>query len=190
MMKKSTILLVIFTLLIGFANKSNAQISKMANYVFAADSVAGFDEIAASAAAMSESMYGEEYKVFMYRMKRDFIKQKYHLQTAVARPNNTLFQNTIPVEGRVYAVGACNNEDFESAAATILAPNPVPGWIAQSGTNGNSCSPPTINGTQFYTVCVGSMVDEKSGVLMSSYFDASTNTVPAGNAFIDRKSVV
>jgi hypothetical protein len=183
MTQKSRILIVLSTLLIAFVNKSNAQVSKMANYIFAADSVYGFDETAASAAALSESMYGLEYKVYMYRMKREFIKQKYHIQTATVKPN-TLFQNPVPVNGRAYAVGACNNEDFESAAATILAPNPVPGWNAQSGDNQNSCNPPNITGAQFYTVVVGSMLDEKTGVLVSSYFDAGTNSVPAGNAFI------
>ncbi len=174
-------LALLFALFVLFANKGSAQVQTMMNYVFSADSVNGFDEQAASVAALADNCFGKEYKVFMYRAKRDFIKQKYNLKSEPAIPV-TLYQNQV-VQNRVAMVGACNNEDFELAGAQIVAPGPVQGWLAQSGTNNNSCNPPQITGNANYTVFVAPTVDTRIGQV-SSYFDAGTNATPAGNCFI------
>jgi gliding motility-associated-like protein len=178
-------LIAVFAFVGAFITKSNAQIEVMQNYIFASDSIKGFDESAASAAAFAGNFYGNEYKVFMYKEKRAFIKQKYNLFTPSAQVT-TLFQNPV-ASAVVMPGGACNNEDFELAAggSNIVAPAAVQGWTLQSGSNPSSCSPPNLSAVNFYTVFTGQVSDTKvGGGQVASYFDASTGTVPSGTCFI------
>ncbi len=180
-LKITAILLLMLSI---FASKSSAQIEIMQNYVFASDSIDGFEEEAASKAALSGSYFGSEYKVFMYQAKRDYVKQKYHLKTASNEPM-TLFQNMQVAKGMAIG-GSCNNEDFELAAggSAIVAPGAVQGWTIASGSNANSCNPPALTGVNFYTVYTSPVVDPKIPTPVSSYFDAGLSTTPSGSCFI------
>ena len=180
--------IALLLLSVSFLHKAKAQINVMENYVFVNDSMAGFDETAASVGALTNACYGREYKVFIYRAKRNYIKQKYNLKSAsVAQQTLFLTQLASKTATDLAAPpgGACNNEDFELATggANILAPGAVQGWIVQSGNNNNSCLPPTINGSNNYTVFTSATIDPKIGSV-SSYFDASASTVPSGSSFI------
>ncbi len=174
-------MIAVLLVLIALASSSDAQIEIMSSYVFPQDSVAGFDEQSASLEARAENFYGLEYKVFIYRSKRAFIKQKYQLKITNPR---TLFQS-VPFS-RLTTVngGECNNEDFELATSNIVAPNSVQGWSVQSGNSSNSCNPPNLNAVNLYTVYFGTISDTRMPGTISSYFDASSNTTPSGNAFI------
>ncbi|MES2681299.1 MAG: gliding motility-associated C-terminal domain-containing protein [Bacteroidota bacterium] len=188
MRQKLRISAVFFALFMIFATKSSGQaeklyIERIASYVFASDSVSGFDNVAASAGALANGCYGFEYKVFMYKAQRTYIKQKYNLITPSVPL--TLFQNQNVA--RTMAIGGtCDNEDFELASSGpgIVAPGAVQGWTVVSGQNGNSCQPFTPNAFNNYTVYVGSLIDPKIPVPISSYFDAATAVTPAGNCFI------
>ncbi len=178
------IVIAAFVFLTAFVTKTNAQnarLEAMANYIFAIDSIAGFDEQAATAGALTDGFYGKEFKVYMYRTKREYVKQRYQLKTL---PPVTLFQNSIASRPPAVPGGACNNEDFELATTNIVAPNTVQGWTLQSGSNNNSCQQPVLNANNLYTVYTAPIVDSRIPGTISSYFDASTNTTPAGNAFI------
>ncbi|HOZ87390.1 MAG TPA: hypothetical protein PL029_06515, partial [Bacteroidia bacterium] len=165
-----------------FPGELLAQSDIRASYIFSADSVSGFDETNSSMEALAHGCFGAEYKAFLYIQKRNFIKQKYNLQPTLVTPL-TLFQNQQAL--RTTAIGgACDNEDFELATTQINAPGLVQGWTVQSGNNPNSCAPPNLTGTGFYTVFVGPTIDPKLGFQVSSYFDAGTNVVQAGSAFI------
>jgi len=188
MRQKLRISAIFFVLMMVLAKKSSGQAEKMyiervASYVFANDSVAGFDDVAASAGALANGCYGFEYKVFMYKAKRDYVKQKYNLR-APAVPL-TLFQNRT-VERTMAIGGTCDNEDFELAASGtgIVTPGAVQGWTIVSGTNNNSCQPFTPTGVNHYTVYVGALIDPKIPTPVTSYFDAASNVTPAGNCFI------
>jgi gliding motility-associated-like protein len=171
----------VFALVTMLCLNVSAQIERKMNYIFTQDSVAGFDENAASAAAFSNACYGKEYKVFMYNAKRSFIKQKYNLKTPAPV---TLFQNPIQARPPLLVGGACDNEDFELATANIIAPSAVQGWTLQSGTNNNSCQAPALTSNNLYTVYTAPIVDSRIPGTVSSYFDAGSSTVPSGNCFI------
>jgi len=173
--------IAVLALIAAFDKSASAQVDVMANYIYTQDSIAGFDEEAASAGALADGFYGKEFKVFMYMTKRTFVKQKYKLKTL---PPKTLFQNLPLQRPSVLPGGACNNEDFELATANIPAPNAVQGWTLQSGTNPNSCNQPNLNAVNLYTVYTSAVTDSRIPGTISSYFDASSNNVPAGNAFI------
>jgi gliding motility-associated-like protein len=181
---------VLLLLLVSFVNKTKAQLNVIENYVFVNDSVAGFDEAAASVGALANACYGREYKVFMYRAKRNYIKQKYNLKSAQIVPQ-TLFLNPLASKTATDLAappgGACNNEDFELAAGgpNIVGPGAVTGWTVQSGTNNNSCAPPTINGNINYTVFTAPIVDILiNNLTVASYFNSSSVTLPSGSCFI------
>ncbi len=180
-MKPSLIIIIaVFFAAVLIPSKSRAQSDVRTRYIFSSDSVSGFNETDAALDAVARGCFGEEYKAFLYIQKRNYIKQKYHLRD---KPQTTLFQNALPLRTAALA-GACDNEDFELAAGQIVSPGLVQGWTVQSGNNPNSCAPPALTGTGFYTVFAGPTVDPKLGIQISSYFDAGTNAVPAGNAFI------
>ena len=183
MTKNGKISIALFALFALFATKGNAQMERIRNYVFANDSVAGFDEQAASVAALANASYGNEFKVFMYHAKRNYIKQKYNLKTPPLEPV-TLFNNQESFKTTAIG-GACDNEDFELATVQINAPNAVQGWLVQSGNNsGLGCNPIPMTNNLNYTVYVNPIIDPVSGLVVSSYFNSATNVQPSGNAFI------
>ncbi|MCX8144102.1 MAG: gliding motility-associated C-terminal domain-containing protein [Bacteroidia bacterium] len=129
-------LLLIIVLLSSLVLKSQRDyIQRIANYKFSQDSLLGFDEQAASQEALRTNCFGDEYKVFMYYAKRDFIKQKYNLHN---EENNDVFEISMTWKG--YGNGEnpvptgtpCVNEDFETGTLT--------GWTNTTGNNSNSCT--------------------------------------------------
>ncbi|MBA2612021.1 MAG: gliding motility-associated C-terminal domain-containing protein [Bacteroidetes bacterium] len=178
------IFVILWAIIALNVNKSEAQVDLKASYIFTGDSVSGFDEPSVSAAALSNGCYGKEFKVFVYNQKRIFIKQKYKLKTTSLK-NLTLFQNLNSFKtSSLPAGGACNNEDFELAAAQINAPGAVQGWSLQSGSYNGGCNPPGFFATNNYTVFNAATIDPKIPGQVSSYFDAQVNTAPAGNCFL------
>ena len=79
MRSKTKIKIILLAFMAMFAFKSVGQVDERASYIFSGDSIAGFDEAGNSAIALSERLYGIEYKFFMYNQKRAFVKQKYNL---------------------------------------------------------------------------------------------------------------
>ena len=134
---------------------------KYLNYIFPADSLNGFDEIAASQLALQRYFFGKEYKVFMYKMKRDFINTKYGYSPAPSfggTPHNG--NNHNPGPNALMGL-PCNNEGFESSAnstSTVVGVgtvgNTLLGWTVTQGQNAGingSCTMagccPTIGST-------------------------------------------
>ncbi|MBK9284860.1 MAG: gliding motility-associated C-terminal domain-containing protein [Sphingobacteriaceae bacterium] len=136
-MKKNTkiiaILFAIITLAISdlsaqVPNKVFANFCK--NYNFGIDSLNGFDEQSASAAAISEGFTGEEFPVKMWQLKREFVNSKYGLWPQVSK--KTAIQNFN--FGNNVVVPACTNEDFEaSTPAPLTGINQIAGWSITSG---------------------------------------------------------
>lgn len=117
-------------------------------YVFSADSLIGFDENSAKQGAFNAMAYGDEYKVYMYAAKRNFIDAKYKLIKPVkeaqyiSNPNNSVAKYN-PALPSILAAN-CQNEDFEEGSqtfptppATITVPsaNAVNGWTINGGSN-------------------------------------------------------
>lgn len=98
--------------------------------IFDKDSLSGFDETSARAAALSEGYYGSEFKIKMYRQKRDYIVGKYSLYRApVVNNTDAYLQATRPA-----AVPGCMNEDFEaSSAGQVATTNQINGWTITGG---------------------------------------------------------
>lgn len=166
-----------------FSNKQFSQISVKESYIFTTDSILGFDESAASAGALANGCYGNEFKVFLYNQKRIYVKNKYQLVTANVKKR--MFDPGISAS-RVLLTpgGSCNNEDFETVVSQINAPAAVQGWSLQSGSNSGSCIYPSMTANNNYTVFSSPIVDPKIPTQISSYFDTQSNTTPAGNSFI------
>ncbi|MBA3681538.1 MAG: gliding motility-associated C-terminal domain-containing protein [Bacteroidetes bacterium] len=180
--KKMIIVLLSFIAL--FAHKSIGQVGLKASYIFTGDSIAGFDEAAASSSALANGCYGKEFKVFLYNQKRIYVKQKYNLKTT-SEKKLTLFKNPASFKTSLLPPGgACNNEDFELATFQILAPSAVQGWTFQSGSYNGGCSQPSFFSTGIYTVHTGPIVDPRIPGQIGSYFDSQLNTTPAGNSFL------
>ncbi|GAB4203478.1 MAG: hypothetical protein Fur0023_10410 [Bacteroidia bacterium] len=108
----------------------NDYINTIANYIFTQDSLAGFDEQAAHTQALQTNCFGQEYKVFMYYAKREYIKEKYHLHSDenVVETVWTWKGGTNPI----ITGTPCVNEDFETGTLT--------GWTNTTGNNSNSCT--------------------------------------------------
>ncbi|MDX2173135.1 MAG: hypothetical protein SFY56_08450, partial [Bacteroidota bacterium] len=188
----------------SFANKICAQesdVSIKTNYIFSEDSILGFDEQAASAVALSNAFYGEEFKYFMYGEKRNFIINKYNIKSPAKKteevvpfpakfgpPSNIANKSmsTLP------SSGACTNDDFEDAQSN---PGPqvggvVNGWSLFGGVGSvasNFCTPSATGATNLYVVYNAPTVDAimtAPNNTITSYFDATSLTQPAGNCFI------
>ncbi|MBL7911476.1 MAG: hypothetical protein JNJ41_10520, partial [Bacteroidia bacterium] len=178
------IIIILLTFIAAFANKSIGQVEFKSTYIFTSDSVSGFDETAASSAALANGCYGKEFKVFLYNQKRIYVKQKYNLKTKSSK-NLSVFQNPNSFKTSLLPPGgACNNEDFELAASQINAPGAVQGWTLQSGSYNGGCVSPTFFGNNTYTVFSAPTIDPKIPGQISSYFDSQVNTTPAGNSFL------
>ncbi|MDI9342647.1 MAG: hypothetical protein QM534_18895, partial [Sediminibacterium sp.] len=194
-MKKNNFYLFALLFVLGvakvFAQTNARPVDPRALYIFSEDSLQGFDEHSASAAALANGCYGTEFKVFMFREKRRFINQKYNIQERPAyKP-----AFTPPVYTKSSALpssGSCSNEDFEDATSgQIVAPGAVNGWVITSTSSGaNFCNPPATFAANLYTVYNGPISDANIGAaagsasIISSYFDAVSNTQPSGSCFI------
>lgn len=102
--------------------------------VFNADSLAGFDEVAARTSAISEDFVGPELKVRMNQLKQRYINDKYNLW-----PNPQTAKQYNPLQPLSAALPGCLNEDFEaSTAAVITSSSQIAGWNIVSGHNQTS----------------------------------------------------
>lgn len=93
---------------------SNSVISqshlKYLDYIFPMI-IAGFNADAANITAMNHYYFGIEYKVYMYKAKRDFINTKYGFYNSFSQQTNKTGPATINA-------APCVNEDFEASAST------------------------------------------------------------------------
>jgi hypothetical protein len=132
---KQRILAVLFWFsFLTIANAQNEVKLKYLNYIFPADSLAGFDQAEADQKALQGGYFGIEYKVITYTMKRDYINKKYGYTipqgSALKGPN-------LPV----IAGAPCNNEDFEASTSTTgttaatAVGNTLAGWTITMGQN-------------------------------------------------------
>ncbi len=111
----------------------NDYIHTIANYKFTFDSLIGFDEQTAHNEALQTNCLGEEYKVFMYYAKREFIKQKYNLHSEENIWEITMTWKGIGDNNSPVPTGTpCVNEDFETGTLS--------GWTNTTGNNNNSCT--------------------------------------------------
>ena len=127
-MKKiySLLLLSVFSIALNAQNRL-AYLS----YVFPSDSLKGFEEERIKQDALSRGFFGSEYKVFMYRAKRNFINEKFKINN-----NNEEF-NKVRLPLKINAA-PCINEDFEATPIGTVAS--VSGWTISWGINQTSCS--------------------------------------------------
>lgn len=124
---KKLILCILF-ISIGYFVSAQKQPMYL-SYVFPQDSLIGFNEIGAINSALKGGYFGVEYKVFMYRARRNFINEKYGYQNINSfNKNKPLVVNTAP----------CLNEDFESSPVGPVSS--VSGWTISEGSNSNSCA--------------------------------------------------
>jgi gliding motility-associated-like protein len=145
---KLNILTAAFLICAIMLNKSFAQSpgknfvpSPIVYTIFDADSLKGFDEDAARRSAISENFLGAEFKVRMYKLKRQYINNKYNLWPKPQKVKTTQFS---PV-AKTQVVPACVNEDFESSTAgAITTSNQVLGWTVLRGLNDN-LNPPSAS---------------------------------------------
>jgi gliding motility-associated-like protein len=165
------------------------------NHVFDSDSLSGFDESANSAMAVSNGCYGNEFKMFMNRAKRQFINAKYNVNAPLPSLPYVVGPVTMPTKlaksSALPSSGACANEDFEDNAANSgpQIGGVVNGWSFFGGAGANFCNPPVVAGaTNNYTVFNGPSTDINMGTtaanITSSYFDAISNTQPAGSCYV------
>lgn len=206
-MKKVTSNKVILFCLLFFAVnlgiKAQTLMRTPVNYVFNSDSLKGFDENAAKQGAFDVGAYGDEYKVFMYHAKREYINQKYNIiivQPAEYRspvnPNNTYLKGN-PVNPNI-TVAACTNEDFEEAGLTTPIPGTFPvgttsavnGWTCTGGSNSGSTNTNCLysttlgapNAIQVISPGTAGLTDAIIGTsykIYSVFGTSTTNVVPA-----------
>lgn len=128
----------IVVLMIGLFQSARAQqfdIHPIYYTIFDQDSLAGFNESEARAIAIHERYLGSEFKIKMYRLKREYINEKYGLVSGKPSYQNTYFTNPLPATTPV--VPGCTNEDFEaSTAAQVTTTNQIAGWTIVEGYNG------------------------------------------------------
>jgi hypothetical protein len=166
----------IFTLICGLfilTFSLNAQVEfKYLNHVFASDSLKGFDEVSAGQLALERGFFGSEYKVFMYKIKRDFINTKY----GYSKPEP--FGANAKGPSPSVLTAPCVNEDFEASASstsTVVGTgsigNTLAGWTVTQGQNSGvnaSCTQagccPTVGSTNAW-VRTTPWTDPNAGVL-------------------------
>jgi gliding motility-associated-like protein len=132
---KLTIPFLAFLLtVICFTGKAQRfDVNPIFNRVFDQDSLSGFDERAAGASAISEGFTGAEYPIRMYRLKREYIDNKYNL-APYTRQSNT---NNWLASSRPAATPGCTNEDFEASTQvnSITFSTQIAGWTLVAGSN-------------------------------------------------------
>lgn len=111
---------------------SQSERLRYLSYVFPSDSIKGFNEIAASNAALQGGYFGSEYKVFMYRARRNFVNKKYGYGDA---PTMNNAKGTAPVIN----AAPCVNEDFEASPVGQVGAT-LAGWTITEGQNSSSCT--------------------------------------------------
>jgi hypothetical protein len=116
-------------------------LAPMGNSIVYSDSLEGFDEAAVQAAIKGHGVYGAEYLNYINMRKREFIKEKYHLNMVFTNPVTNVISKNIG-SSAVINVSPCVNEGFESTSpgsyvgtSNSLA---VQGWTITSQ-NGVTC---------------------------------------------------
>ncbi|MCA0431604.1 MAG: hypothetical protein LCH32_13990, partial [Bacteroidetes bacterium] len=188
--KNLTIALAVFCCFTKTSNAQNAKLNALKSYVFTSDSISGFDEQVAKSNALQFGLYGEEFKVFMYKQKRSFIKEKYNLQTVYTKQISTITPlSSANKTSAMPSSGACNNEDFEDNASS---PGPqiggaIGGWTLFQDFTADFCSPSASGIASTYTVFNAPVTDPlmvAPNNVISSYFAATSASQPAGNCFL------
>jgi gliding motility-associated-like protein len=124
-MKVKALLLCIF--FVVFSTNVKAQRLTDFNKVFDQDSLEGFDEELAKSNAFEHGAFGEEFKVFMFYARREFIHDKYSLHSG-----STNLKGANPI----VATAACVNEDFEAGPIGMITSTAgLTGWSCFSGNN-------------------------------------------------------
>lgn len=100
------------------------------SYVFPSDSIKGFNDLRASNQALHGGYFGTEYKVFMYRAKRDFINKKYNLESGMYSSKGV---------SPVINAAPCVNEGFEASPVGLVGAT-LAGWTISEGSNNSSCT--------------------------------------------------
>ncbi|PBQ34296.1 hypothetical protein CNR22_21810 [Sphingobacteriaceae bacterium] len=137
---------LIILLLLSICKTGSAQfaIDPLFYHVFDKDSLVGFDENAARASAISERFLGSEFKIRMFRLKREFINNKYNLvhTSPIMYDINTYLDNNRPA-----AQPGCVNEDFEaSSPGVITSSTQITGWTITGGLNNPYLSTSSTSG--------------------------------------------
>lgn len=132
MSKINKSLLFLFIASLAIFNKSWGQspgLNPLVLHIFNQDSLRGFDENSARAIAINDRCFGNEFKVRMFQLKRQFVDNKYNLvRTAVS--------TTPQYSARTAVVPGCTNEDFEASATGLInSSTQINGWNLTSGTN-------------------------------------------------------
>jgi len=125
------ILLFFCFLGLAFSNPVQSQSNGRSFFknLLSPDSLRGFDEEAYSKSALSEGLYGEEYKHALYLAKRQYIINKYY-------PNANDISNFKIISSQGVMNAPCVNEGFEAGNFS--------GWTTTIGTNTNSCTYPNV----------------------------------------------
>ena len=116
------------------------------DYVFPQDSLAGFRGKQADSIILAHHYFGIEYKVILYKMKRDFVNAKY----GYSIPN---YNQVIKGAPNVINAAPCVNEDFEASPSTTSTSTvgtigtSLLGWTASWGQNTG------VNGSCLQTGC-------------------------------------
>ncbi len=127
-MKKSLFVIVLFLSNIVVIGQNKLS---YLSYIFPSDSINGFDEDKVKNEALSHGYFGNEFKVYMYRAKRNYINEKYGFTiTYNNKKNLPITPSTAP----------CLNEDFEASPTGSIAL--ISGWTITEGQNSNfgSCT--------------------------------------------------
>ncbi|MEI6019911.1 MAG: hypothetical protein WCR21_02190, partial [Bacteroidota bacterium] len=149
MKKRNTLIAALVLFILGFTSFNKAQNYQetrrftVPSFVYQSidpDSLKGFDDDAARASAISEGFLGQEFPVRMYRLKREYINNKYNLVRPSAVDYNAVNVPSAANKGAVLA--ACVNEDFEATTTTtsLTTNNAIMGWTVDMGSNSGNTS--------------------------------------------------
>jgi gliding motility-associated-like protein len=148
-------IIAIGALVIGISQRSAAQSAArtysqklMTLELTAGDSLQGFDDERYKLAAMADGFVGDEFPIYMYKNKRQFIDSKYQLYKR--KPGYTVGNGPSAAKiiggGNQINVAPCVNEDFEATPAGGPYTS-ISGWTISEGENG------TFYNNTYYNTC-------------------------------------
>lgn len=135
-MKKNRLFPTLFIFLSALVlDAQQFEINPVYYTIFDQDSLSGFNESEARVLAIQEGFLGSEFKIKMYRLKREYINKKYNLVVAHTKSLSSYFGSQM--SGKTSVVPGCVNLDFEaSVAAVIDSSDQIAGWTIVEGYNG------------------------------------------------------
>ena len=192
---------IVFFAFLNLAQAQQSNLAKFYSYKFDADSLKGFDELAATKASIDEGFQGEELEVKLYRLKRAFINNLYQLE----QKNTGSFSqfNYLTELGKFSS--SSGNEDFEaSPAGAVTSSNQIAGWEIVSGSHtlnpmANSCNllgccPLNPSEAEIISAPTNGYIDPIIGIQypIHSVFGSNTNSTGLykGNKFLRINSLV